>query len=181
MLKELKDIKTAKELIEHIQIHGMSTIQEDIVIMQDIIGHAPIEELYLLANDIGRNDENGNPDPKGSWSSGRKGTQSTFYSLIFHIWSWEDAVRFWNQHTNPDHEQRVIVEAQNADLKDGRDRMRAEIEVKYESIKTLEKQLREVKAESQNLKNVLNRKDAEIQALKAKLYDLMTSGEEAQS
>lgn len=177
MLKELKDIKTAKELIEHIQIHGMSTIQEDIVIMQDIIGHAPIEELYLLANDIGRNDENGNPDPKGSWSSGRKGTQSTFYSLLFHIWNWQDAVDFWNRNTNPEHEKRVIVDAQNNDLRAARDRMRKEIDSKSEELEYLHHQLNESRDSDQRLREVVNRKDAEIQALKAKLYDLMTKEE----
>lgn len=177
MLKELKDVKTAKELIEHIQIHGMSTVQEDIVIMQDIIGHAPIEELYLLANDIGRNDENGNPDPKGTWSSGRKGTQSTFYSLLFHIWNWQDAVDFWNRNTNPEHEKRVIVDAQNNDLRAARDRMRKEIDSKSEELEYLHHQLNESRDSDQGLREVVNRKDAEIQALKAKLYDLMTKEE----
>lgn len=177
MLKELKDIKTAKELIEHIQIHGMSTVQEDIVTMQDIIGHEPIEELYLLANDIGRNDENGNPDPKGTWSSGRKGTQSTFYSLLFHIWNWQDAVDFWNRNTNPDHEQKLIVDAQNNDLRCARDRMRKEIESKDAVLEDLHNRLKEAEDSAQRLREVVNRKDAEILALKAKLYDLMTKEE----
>ncbi len=76
------DIKTAADLVRHVSVHGLSTKEEDIFRAQDIFGHSTIEELDTLANDIGRNNENGEPDPNGSWSSGRKGTRDTFYFIL---------------------------------------------------------------------------------------------------
>lgn len=95
-------IKTAAELVAEVQIHGLSTAQEDICRAQDIFGHTAVDELARLANDIGRNNGQGEPDPNGTWSSGRRGTQSTFYSILVNIWHWEEVTRFWNLHTNPE-------------------------------------------------------------------------------
>lgn len=97
------EIKTPKELIQNVMCHGFSTETEDICRAQDIFGRAAIEDLVFLANDIGRNNEKGEPDSDGSWSSSRRGTRDTFYMILFSIWSWEDATRFWNQHTNLEH------------------------------------------------------------------------------
>lgn len=94
-------IETAAELIAEVAAHGLSMAQEDICRAQDIFGNSPIGELARLANDIGRNNEKGEPDPEGSWSSGRKGTQETFYSIAFSIWHWQQATAFYNEHTNP--------------------------------------------------------------------------------
>lgn len=98
-------IETAAELIAEVAAHGLSMAQDDICRAQDIFGRTPIGELARLANDIGRNNENGEPDPEGSWSSGRKGTQETFYSIAFSIWHWQQATAFYNEHTNPDMKQ----------------------------------------------------------------------------
>ena len=64
-------IKTAAELVREVKNHGLSTVQEDLNRAADIIGNSEIGELVRLANDIGRNNENGEPDPKGTWSSNR--------------------------------------------------------------------------------------------------------------
>lgn len=104
-MSKYDSIKTAAELVAEVRVHGLSLAQEDICRVQDIFGNAPIEDLVALANDIGRNNRNGEPDPKGSMSSNRPATQNTFYSILFRIWHWEDATRFWNQHTNPEHEE----------------------------------------------------------------------------
>ena len=111
------NISSAKELVYHVMLHGMSTKIEDICRAQDIFGHTPIEDLAFLANDIGRNNHNGEPDPKGTMSSGRRATRGTFYSILFQIWNWEDATRFWNTHTNPEHEQFKELRAEIATLK----------------------------------------------------------------
>ena len=74
MASKYDSIKTAKDLVSEVMMHGFSLNQEDICRAQDIFGHSTIEELVNLANDIGRNDENGTPDPKGTWSSGRRRT-----------------------------------------------------------------------------------------------------------
>ena len=102
-MSKYDSIKTAAELVADVRANGLSTAQEDICRAQDIFGHTPIEELDRLANDIGRDNDKGEPDPHGSWSSSRPATQATFYRIAFSIWNWEDAVRFWNLHTNPEH------------------------------------------------------------------------------
>ena len=101
-MRKFDSIQTAAELVAEVQAHGMSTAQEDICRAQDIFGRTAVEELVRLANDIGRNNDQGQPDPQGSWSSGRRSTQGTFYTIAFSIWNWEDATRFWNLHTNPE-------------------------------------------------------------------------------
>jgi len=58
--------------------------------------------------------------------------------------------------------------------------MRKEIDSKSEVLEDLHNRLKESGDLEQRLREVINRKDAEILALKAKLYDLMTR-EEAQS
>ena len=81
------NIKTARELITNIRLHGMSTAEEDICRIQDIFGNSTYEELADLANDIGRTDDNGKPDPNGKWSSGKAATRGTFYSTLFKVWN----------------------------------------------------------------------------------------------
>ena len=71
-MSKYDSIETAAELVAEVQAHGLSTAQEDICRAQDIFGHTSVEELAHLANDIGRNNAQGEPDPHGSWSSGRR-------------------------------------------------------------------------------------------------------------
>lgn len=87
-MSKYNSIKTAAELVAEVQLHGLSTDQEDIRRAQDIFGQTPIKELIRLANDIGMNNEKGEPDPKGTWNSGRKATQGTFQMIVSHIWRW---------------------------------------------------------------------------------------------
>ena len=115
-MSKYDSIETAADLVREVQNYGLSTAQDDICRAQDIFGHSSVDELVSLANDIGRNNDDGEPDPKGSWSSNRRATQGTFYSIIFAIWNWEDACRFWNLHTNPQTEQFEEVRAVNKRL-----------------------------------------------------------------
>ncbi len=167
------NIQTAKELVSEVMIHGFSTKQEDVIRAQDIFGHSAIEDLVALANDIGRNDEHGNPDPKGSWTSGRRETRSTFYMILFSIWNYEDAIRFWNLHTNPDHEKlkeyeelneklRNMLDAEKADLNDTKIKLHDEILAHYEANE-------KVSAYETTVQDL----NMQIMELKAKLYDLM--------
>lgn len=167
------EIKTAAELVRHVSLHGLSTKEEDVSRAQDIFGHSTIEELDTLANDIGRNNENGEPDPNGSWSSGRKGTRDTFYFILFKIWNYEDAVRFWNEHTNPEHKQlkSAVREKATADeeVKSLVKALKAETDMKYAEKDRAEKAERIVCS----LKDEMHDKDMTIMKLKAELYDLM--------
>lgn len=172
------NIKTAKGLVELVSIHGLSTEVEDICRAQDIFGRATIEELDELANDIGRNNEKGEPDPKGTWSSGRKGTQSVFYSILYHIWSWEEATRFYNQHTNPDYQELLELRAENKtitghveSLRNRREELLAEVK---ESADLLCEQIQKTNEATKRAEAA----EEEIVRLKAKLYDLMIAKEE---
>ena len=171
------NVKTPKELLELVKVHELSTEIEDICRAQDIFWRAPIEDLIALANDNGRKNDAGEPDPKGSWSSGRDGLQKTFYSVLFHIWNWEDATRFWNQHTNPEY----------ASLKKTAGRVKeldAELSVtKSECTSTkieaeiFRTDLEKAEAENTNLAARVKAQEEEIMKLKAKLYDLMVEKE----
>lgn len=173
MASKYDGIKTAKELVLEVMMHGLSTAQEDICRAQDIFGHSTVEELADLATDIGRNDENGNPDPKGTWSSGRRGTYSTFYMIAFAIWNWEDAVRFWNQHSNPDREDLAIarIEAQTNQAKVNS--LLKELGKVRREKEEADTSLDEYKDLSGQLRSDLEQREAEIVRLKARLFDMM--------
>lgn len=171
-------IQTAVDLVREVQINGLSLSTEDICRAQDIFGHSTVEELDALANDIGRTNGHGEPDPKGTWGDGRRGTRDTFYSILFHIWNWEDATRFWNQHSNIEHEE--LAERRSS---------QKSLESQVAELKTQKEELQRVCKESSNATvdawNKLREQEdraeaaeAEIVKLKAKLYDLMVAGKE---
>ena len=179
MSSKYDSIQTAAELVKEVQIHGFSLNQEDICRAQDIFGHTPIEGLAFLANDIGRDNEKGEPDPKGTRSSGRRGTQSTFYSILVNIWHWEEVTRFWNEHTNPQTEERKKLRAENKRLseenevlKARRDELLADVDKGGVNISKLSIQLSEERSRA-------DAAEAEVVRLKAKLYDLLIEKKEA--
>lgn len=184
-MSKYDNIKTAAELVKEVRLNGLSLAQEDICRAQDIFGNAPIEELVFLANDIGRNNRDGEPDPKGTVSSNRPATQNTFYSILFRIWHWDDATRFWNQHSNPEHEE----------VKELRAKLKAEMvehsktkeALKEQKISTdaehkfllIEKGKRVEQGEKiRSLEAMLHDRDMTVMELKAKLYDMIMKEEQ---
>ena len=175
-MSKYDSIETAAELVAEVQAHGLSTAQEDICRAQDIFGHTAVEELARLANDIGRNNAQGEPDSNGTWSSGRRGTQSTFYSILVNIWHWEEVTRFWNLHTNP----------QTGELKEQRSANKRLTQENEELTARLNELLEDQQKRCDHIQELASRvgeaqrraEDAETQimALKAKLYDYMTIG-----
>lgn len=168
-------IETAADLVAEVAAHGLSMEQEDINRAQDIFGRSTIKELVDLANDIGRNNENGEPDPNGTWSSGRRGTQDKFYLIAFNIWNWRDAVRFYNEHTDGAQREVKRLTAENKDLASllestSRDRDAC---MSFAEQSAERAQIRAEEVNDLNAK--LREKDTEIMALKAKLYDMMTA------
>lgn len=157
-------IKTAKELLTEVQAHGLSTKIEDICRAQDIFGRTSIEELDALANDNGMD---------GSMSTGRRGTQAVFYQVLFSIWNWEDATRFYNQHSNNEYKE-LIACRDNANKTRGELASEKEM-AELEHRATLDERARNVKlTESLNkLEAELHEREMKIMELKAKLYDLM--------
>lgn len=178
-MSKYDSIKTAAELVAEVQIHGLSTDQEDICRAQDIFGSTPIYELALLANDIGRNNADGELDPKGTWSSGRKGTQGTFYMIVSSIWHWEEVTRFWNQHTNPEREELLDLRSSCKNLKREASQ-KAEEAAKEHDLRLAETSEKlKLKEEAERLGAELHDRDVIIMELKAKLYDLIVERKEA--
>lgn len=183
-MSKYDSITTAKDLVREVMLNGLITMPEDICRVQDIFGHSTIGELVELANDIGRNDENGNPDPNGSWSSTRRETRSTFYMILTHIWNFDEVSRFWNLHTNPEHQELKDLQSKLRDeMKDHSSTKKA---LKEQLDKTAEEHERYLKAnhDAATKAETINQLEAEIHdlnmkivELKAKLYDLMTKEE----
>lgn len=174
MSSKYDSIKTAEEMVQEVIVHGLSTNQDDLCRVQDIFGNSPIEDLDRLANDIGRNNEYGEPDPKGTWSSGRRPTRDVFYMILFNIWNWEDATRFWNQHSNPEREELIKLRKDNNRLASHLDKQVEHTKMERENFSKKLSEFHEAESEIAKLKDELDQKDAEIMKLKAKLYDLMT-------
>lgn len=173
MITDLNRVTTIKELIEYITRFGIPTDQENICKMQDIVGHSTIGELLFVANDIGRNDENGNPDPSGTWTSNRRGTRDSFYSMLFTIWNWEDACRFWNNNSNPEHQEVTELKRELRSIKDRYDYI-SERNMSYkDQIEKMQKDYEHVLDANAKAAEEIEKKDLEIVRLKARLFDLM--------
>ena len=121
-----------------------------------------------MANDIGRNNSNGEPDPDGSWSSGRKPTQDTFYMIAFNIWNWVDATRFFNQHTNPETKDRRV-----SGLLREMEEVVAERDASQNQLDEANYRADEYTHKINTQQAELHSQQAEIMRLKAKLFDLM--------
>ena len=166
------DIKTAKELVQEVMAHGISTDVNDICRAQDIFGHSSVDALVELANDDAQV-----ANKRGSNTS----YQSTFYSILFHIWNWEQATNFYNQHTNP------VMK----DLKKRAEEYRDAAEDAALEIKELERQNGILKTDTKQMhtqiieleqraggaETKLAAAEQTILELKAKLWDLTMGGE----
>jgi hypothetical protein len=178
-MSKYDSIKTAADLVAEVQLHGLSTAQEDICRAQDIFGDSPIKELIRLANDIGRDNSKGEPDPKGTWGGGRKGTQGTFYMIASSIWNWEDVTRFWNQHTNPEREELLKLRG-SCKILEQEVSQKAEEAAKEHRLRLEETSEKlGLKGDVEKLRAELHDRDMTIMELKAKLYDLLVERKEA--
>lgn len=163
MITKLEQVKTAAELITLISWQGIPTDTESICTMQDIIGHTAQDELIALAQDDGLERR----DDGSTWSTGRRGTQKEMMSLLFTIWHWEDATRFYNNHVNPIAQENKAKAAQ-ADTYKARAK-KAEEAAQHNMQIWEEADARADKAEKE-----LREAQAEIMRLKAMLFDYMT-------
>lgn len=152
MASQYDSIQTPKELLTQVAMHGFSTKIDDRLRAQDIFGRAPIEDLVELANTAGKTSEN-------------------FYMVLFNIWHWTDANRFYNQHSNPEYKQlKVMMESNERYIK--------ELEHKNEIlVGNINYMMDEAKGAARTSKE-LEKANLEILRLKAKLYDLMVAEEE---
>ncbi len=169
---------TAAEIVSHVMAHGLSTAQEDICDVQDSFGHTAVEELERLANDIGRVNEDGEPDPNGAYSNGRRGTRGAFYMILFTIWNWEDATRFWNLVTNPDRDRLEKLTEDNKVLTRQLKAERDALAGARSSQEFWEKEAFKAQDIAAESRDKLRKAEREIFKLKAKLYDLIVKEDE---
>lgn len=179
MSSKYDGIPTAAGLVAEVQAHGLSMNQDDICRAQDIFGNTPVVELARLANDIGRNNEKGEPDPEGTWSSGRKATQGAFYMIISNIWNWEEVTRFWNQYTNPEHKELLELRSSRKDLEERMGYLAEDVKTEHDLLLAETSEKLKLKEEVERLQAELHYRDMEVMKLKSKLYDLLIDGKEA--
>lgn len=183
MEKSIYDsIKTAEELLKEVAAHGLSTKPEDICRAQDIFGHSEVKELIRLANDNGRlNGFDGEPDPRGTYSSGRVGLSKYFYQVAFHIWSWEDAVRFYNQNSNFVYidrmEESKALRARVKTQETMIEGLKQDIEGEHNRCRAAEKETEAANKKIYHLEAEVHDRDMTIMELKARLYDLLVNKE----
>lgn len=177
-MSKYDSIKTAADLVAEVQAHGLSTVQDDINRAADIFGNDTIENLVRLANDIGRNNEIGEPDPKGSWSSSRRATQGTFYMIASAVWNWEEVTRFWNLHTNPEHDELTKLRNEGKELRSEVQKLKGQIEEEHTNCLAERAMAVKLKAEKSKLAADLHDAKMNEMELKAHLYDLMMAEKE---
>ena len=161
MKTQLSQIETAAELVNLVSWQGVSTKQDDICRMQDIIGNSTIEELDRLANFTGD-------------KSGKPGTQKYFYQILSVIWRWDDLIEFWNKHTNPEHKEMKELKEELQRHKTWKQQDAARIKELNGQLEEAAKQWSEEFQKKCQLEDQLKARNQEIIELKAKLYDLMT-------
>lgn len=142
-----ENIKTAKDLLFEVKAHGLSLKTEDLVAAQDIFGNSSEGELIELAN--------------------ANNTRATFYQVLYNIWHWEDATRFYNNHSNPLFE-KAMEEAKKVKV----------LEEKLEEERTEREGCLELRRERDSALGKLSKAEKEIVVLKAKLYDMMIERQE---
>ena len=165
MKTKLEQIESATELVQLVSWQGVSTKQEDICKMQDIIGHSTLDELIKLANDNGRCDSEGNPDPDGTCWGGRTGTQKDFYHLLSIIWNWTDLIEFWNRYTDCGYKEL-------RKLRDSKNKDDAAIKSAKAEAAHWKNMFDHQVVNAHNAENKVAELETEILKLKAKLYDL---------
>ena len=178
-MSKYDSINTATDLVAEVQLNGLSMAQEDICRAQDIFGRTSIGELARLANDIGRNNSDGEPDPKGTWSSGRKGTQGTFYAIVSCIWNWEEVTRFWNLHTNPQTEELKKQQDAYDFIVKNNEKLKSENDGLREAQLNLLAEREDLRTRTGDAQRRAEEAEAEVIRLKAKLYNLLIERKEA--
>lgn len=152
MASQYDSIQTPKELLTKVAMHGFSTKIDDKIMAQDIFGRAPIEDLVELANTEGKTSEN-------------------FYMVLFNIWHWTDATRFYNQNSNPEYiKLRNGMESDRKYIK--------ELEHKNEILVGNISCLMDENDRTASATKELEKAKLEIMRLKSKLYDMMIEKEE---
>ena len=161
-MSKYNDINTAKDLIREVSAYGLSTDQDDRNRAADIFGNSGVGELAELAN-------------SKDTISGKQISQ-TFYFIAFNIWHWEQATRFFNEHTNP-----ATKDAQESERKlkaqiKANEELLADVIRGDERVAEITEKYATLNADHARATSSLEEAQREVLTLKAKLYDLMTVG-----
>lgn len=166
MASQYDSIKTPKELLTQVAMHGFSTQIDDRLRAQDIFGRAPIEDLVELANTTGKTSEN-------------------FYMVLFSIWHWTDATRFYNKYSNPEFKGMKDKELKILGLENKVATVQKKAAEHQEDCQEWMRRCKEEQAAHADTRNeaecymtLYEAAKQEIIQLKAKLYDLMVEKEE---
>jgi len=157
-MSKYDSIKTATDLIFEVRMHGLSLEQDDRNRAADILGNSGIKELADLANNAQCRNENG-------MTTGKPHTMETFYFIAFSVWGWEQATRFFNEHSNPVTKAAREIAAELSKLQ--AEHKTLKVQSKYNSDMCTRQQ-----DELADLQTTMQEQAMEILTLKAKLYDL---------
>lgn len=163
MITKFEQIEKLEDLITYINCFGRPTDTESICRMQDIVGHTALEDLIKFATDDGTKIEDGN-----KWSTGRRGTKATTMNLLFAIWDWERATEFYNLYVNQ------VAIKNREDAAKAKD-LTENLTKREDELKKTGTKLAEMITEQAKLRRDLEKAEAEILKLKAKLFDYMTA------
>ena len=159
-------INTAKELIREVISNGLSIEQDDRNRAADIFGNSSVGGLAELANS--------KDEISGKW------VMDTFYFIAFNVWHWEQAVSFFNQHSNPAKAEQERVANELKDLEARHERLREANETLKEELNLCEGAFSDLEAARHRIVEIENQhidelaeKDTEIMRLKAMLFDQM--------
>lgn len=154
----MKEYKDLVELLKRVQATGgLDCDNESVCAYQDMIGHSSIEQLEELAN--------------GNY-------KEAFYRVYGLAYGTIEAIRFHCKHGEKIKELFVTIEDYKAEVERGSFLLEEEKKKTLETAKErneLQRQYNEADRERTKLQEVKERLEAENQALKAKLYDLMTA------
>jgi hypothetical protein len=169
-IEQMKVHGSINDLMSYVRIHGIATgDQETLNKMADIVGNAPISELETIANK----------------------DQNQFYFLLRYIWPMIDIIRFYNDHSNKelqslrsqsdtDGDTIIDLNRQIAALSESLKTSQALLQRRDAALQT-ERMERDqiinnhntISDELYNTKQIIINQQQEINALKAKMYDMI--------
>lgn len=158
-MKKFEEITTAAELLTYVKYHGRPTDIDSICRMQDIIGHTAVEDLVKITRE----------------------NTAHMMPLLFDVWHWEEATRFYNKHVNKEtREARKAFKETAADCitwKEAAETYKNEVEKQREAAEHNLKIWEEADAEADKQRRRADAAEAEVMKLKAMLFDYMMKAE----
>jgi len=156
--KSYNDIKDAKELVREVIAYGLSTDQEQLNRVADIIGTTQIGRLAEIANC--KETINGHT------------IGEMFYFIAFRVWNWRQAVDFYNEHSNEDYKKFFAVSNEIKGAKEELADCKQKLEQSLFQYEDAKKQFAKKEDQWINAEKQLATARMEILILKAKLYDI---------